>query len=113
MNCSRNNEKQNLDINVSGKVTNQNNIGVGNVSIYVNRGNIGNFAATIYDQYETVVTNSAGDYSYLVKNDNYKYKICCGIPSGYSIVGESCIEVDQSIVNSRTVPNNINFKLTQ
>jgi len=113
LNCSGNDEKQNLDINVTGKVTNQNNVGVGNVTIYVQRGKIGNYAATVYEQYETVITNSSGNYSYLVKNDTYKYKICCGVPTGYSIVGESCTEVNQSILNSQPVPNNINFKLTQ
>lgn len=113
LNCSGNDEQQNLDINVTGKVTNQNNAGVGNVTIYVQRGKIGNYAATVYEQYETVITNSSGNYSYLVKNDTYNYKICCGVPTGYSIVGESCTEVNQSIVNSHTVPNNINFKLTQ
>ena len=113
LNCSVNDEKQNLDINVTGKVTNQNNVGVANVTIYVQRGKIGIYAATIYEQYETVITNSSGNYSYLVQNDTYNYKICCGVPTGYSIVGESCLEVNQSIVNSHTIPNNINFKLTQ
>lgn len=112
-NCSGNDEKQNLDINVTGKVTNQNNVGVGNVTIYVQRGKTGNYAATVFQQYEIVTTNSSGNYSYLVKNDTYNYKICCEIPIGSSIIGESCTEVNQSIVNSHTVPNNINFKLTQ
>lgn len=113
LNCSGNDEKQNLEINVTGKVTNQNNVGVGNVTIYVQRGKTGNYVATAYTQYETVITNSSGNYSYLVKNDTYNYKICCGVPTGYLIVGESCTEVNQNIVNSHTVPNNINFKLTQ
>jgi hypothetical protein len=113
LNCIGNDEKQNLDINVTGNVTNQNNTGVGNVTIYVQRGKIGYYAATVYEQYATVITNSSGNYSYLVKNDTYKYKICCGVPIGYSIVGKSCIDVNQNIVNSHTVPNNINFKLTQ
>ena len=112
-NCSKSDDKQNFDIIVTGKVTNQNNTGIGNVTIYVERGQTGNFAATVYQQYETVVTNSSGSYSYIVKNDNYNYRICCGIPTGYSIVGESCTQVNQSIINSQTVPNNINFKLTQ
>ena len=113
LSCSRNGEKQNLDISITGKVINQNNTGIGNVTIYVQRGKTGNYAATSYEQYQTVLTNSSGNYSYLVKNDTYNYKICCGIPTGYSIVGESCIAVNQSIVNSQTIPNNINFKLTQ
>ena len=111
--CSKNDEKQNLDINVTGKVTNQNNVGIENVTIYIQRGKTGNYAATIYEQYQTVITNSTGNYSYSVKNDTYNYKICCGIPTGYSIVGESCTNVNQSIINSQTVPNNINFKLNQ
>ena len=111
VNCSKNDEKQNLDINVTGKVTNQNNVGVENVTIYITRGKTGNYAATVYGQYETVITNSAGNYNYIVKNDTYNYKICCGIPAGYSIVGESCTKVNQSIINSQTIPNNINFTL--
>ena len=113
LNCSGNDEKQNLDINVTGKITNQNNVGIGNVTIYVQRGKTGNYAATVYAQYETVITNSSGNYSYLIKNDFYNYKICCGVPTGYSIVGESCTKVNHNIINSHTVPNNINFKLTQ
>ncbi|MCK8143438.1 carboxypeptidase-like regulatory domain-containing protein [Flavobacterium sp. I-SCBP12n] len=113
LNCSSDNEKQNLDINVSGRVTNESNVGVGNVTIYIQRGKIGNYTATVYEQYETVLTNSSGNYSYLVKNETFQYKICCGIPTGYSIVGQSCTDVNQSIVNNQTVPNNINFKLSQ
>jgi hypothetical protein len=113
LSCSKNEEKQNLDINVTGKVTNQNNTCVGDVTIYIQRWKTGNYVATVYEQYQTVITNSSGNYSYLVKNDTYNYKICCGIPTGYSIVGESCTNVNQSIINSQTVTNNINFKLTQ
>lgn len=113
INCSINDEKQNLDINVTGKVTNQNNVGIGNVTIFIQRGKTGNYAATVYEQYQTVITNSSGNYNYVVKNDTYNYKICCGIPAGYSIIGESCSKVNQSIINSQTIPNHINFKLNQ
>ena len=112
--CSKNdNEKQNLDINVTGKVTNQNNVGILGVNIYIERGKSGNFVGPNYTTYETLTTNADGNYSYLVKNDTYTYKICCGIPSGYTISGDNCKAVDHSIINSQTVPNNINFKLTQ
>ncbi len=95
------------------KVTDQNNKGIANVTIYVQRGKTGNYAATVYEQYQTITTNTSGNYNYLVKNDTYNYKICCGIPTGYKIVGESCTPVNHSIINSQTVLNNINFKFTQ
>ncbi|MFV8333681.1 carboxypeptidase-like regulatory domain-containing protein [Flavobacterium sp. GSP14] len=71
-------EEQNLDITITGKVTNQNNIGVGDVTIYIQRGALNsNYGPTNYNNYETVKTNSNGDYQYLVKNDSYSYKLCC------------------------------------
>ena len=112
LNCSTNGENQNLDINVIGKVTNQNNIGVGNVTIYIQRGPLNSsYGPTNYNNYETVKTNSDGNYQYLVKNDSYSYKLCCGIPTDYTSVDEFCKFVDHSIINSKTVPNIINFKL--
>ena len=112
LNCSKNDEKQNLDINVTGRVTNQNNIGVADVTIYIQRGALNsNYGPTNYNNYETVKTNSSGNYQYLVKNDSYSYKLCCGIPTGYTNVDEFCKFVDHSIINSHTVPNIINFKL--
>lgn len=104
-------EKQNLEINVNGKVSDQNNSGVGNVTIYILRGKTGNYAATVYNQFQTVNTNDSGNYFYLVKNDTYTYKICCSIPSGFTSIEETCKVFDHSIINSQTVPNNINFKL--
>ncbi len=113
INCSPNDEKQNLDISVTGKVTNQRNIGIAGVSIYVQRGLPGNYVATNYNNYEILTTDSSGNYSYLVKNDTYCYRICCGTPAGYTIVGDWIVDVDQSIINSHTIPNVINFKFTQ
>jgi hypothetical protein len=112
INCTPN-EKQNLDISVNGKVTNQNNVGIPGVSIYVQRGLPGYYVATSYENYETLTTDSSGNYSYTVKYDNYSYRICCGTPTGYTIVGNWIIEVDQSIINSHTVPNIINFRFTR
>ena len=112
INCTPN-EKQNLDVSVTGKVTNQNNVGIAGVSIYVQRGLPGYYVATSYVNYETLTTDSSGNYSYTVKNDNYNYRICCGTPAGYTIVGNWIVEVDQSIINSHTVPNVINFRFTR
>lgn len=112
INCTPN-EKQNLDISVTGKVTNQNNMGIPGVSIYVQRGLPGYYVATSYENYEILTTDSSGNYSYIVKNDNYSYRICCGTPSGYTIVGNWMVDVDQSIINSHTVPNVINFRFTR
>jgi hypothetical protein len=112
LNCTSN-EKQNLDISVTGKVTNQNNVGIPGVSIYVQRGLPGYYVATSYENYEILTTDSSGNYSYIVKNDNYSYRICCGTPSGYTIVGNWMVDVDQSIINSHTVPNVINFRFTR
>lgn len=111
--CQKDDE-QNLDITVTGKVTNQSNVGVGDVTIYIQRGALNsNYGPTNYISYETVKTNSSGNYQYLVKNDKHSYKLCCGIPSGYTSVDEFCKFVNHSIVNSKTVPNIINFKLEQ
>jgi hypothetical protein len=112
LNCTSN-EKQNLDISVTGKVTNQNNVGIPGVSIYVQRGLPGYYVATSYENYEILTTDSSGNYSYIVKNDNYSYRICCGTPAGYTIVGEWIVEVNQNIIDSHTVPNVINFRLTR
>lgn len=111
LNCSTSDEKQNLDINVTGKVTNQNNVGVEGVTIFVLRGKSGGFVATQYSTYETLITNSNGNYSYVVKDDNFRYQICCGIPTGYTISGSNCTAVDHSIINSHTIPNKIDFEL--
>jgi hypothetical protein len=110
----QNDDDQNLDINVTGKVINQNNIGVGDVTIYIQRGDLNsNYGPTNYNNYETIKTNSNGDYQYLVKNDRYSYKLCCEIPVGYTSVDEFCKFVNHTIINSQTVPNNINFKLEE
>ena len=105
-------DDQNLDIYVTGKVTDQNDIGVGDVSIFIQRGgNHSNYGPTSYNNYETIKTNLNGDYRYIVKNDNYSYKLCCGIPPGYTSVDEFCKFVNHNIINSHTIPNIINFQL--
>jgi hypothetical protein len=58
LNCTSN-EKQNLDISVTGKVTNQNNVGIPGVSIYVQRGLPGYYVATSYENYEILTTDSS------------------------------------------------------
>lgn len=109
--CRGDGDKQNLDINVSGKVTNQNGTGIPNVKVHAWRGKIGNYGPTIYSDYEFVITDNNGNYSYTVKNDTYIYKICCEVPSGYTSVTPGCKEVDHSIIDSHTIPNVINFIL--
>lgn len=105
---------QNIDITVRGKVTNENNEGVPNATLYIQRGKLNDsYGPTYYSQYTTVTTKSAGNYQYLVKDDKYSYKICCGVPSGYTSVEELCKYVDHTIKNSQTVPNIINFKLLE
>ena len=94
-------EEQNLDISVTGRVVNQSNVGVGNVTIYIQRGKPGNYSPTNYVQYQTVTTNASGNYNYLVQDDSYPYQICCDIPAGYSSVDQSCTFVHddpQSVV---------------
>lgn len=109
--CRGEGEKQNLDISVSGKVMNEKGIGVSDVTIYIQRGKIGNYAATVYSNYETIKSDINGNYKYIVKNDTYVYKICCELPSGYVLVTPGCKEVDHSIIDSHTIPNIINFEL--
>ncbi len=110
--CQKDDEQKNLDITVTGRVTNQNDVGVGDVTIYIQRGALNsNYGPTNYISYETVKTNSNGNYHYIVKNDNHSYKLCCGIPQGYTSVDEFCKFVNHNIINSQTVPNIINFKL--
>lgn len=113
LNCSINDEKQNLDINVTGKVVNQNDFGMEGVKIYVQRGKVGYYAATNFETYEILTTNASGNYNYIVKNDTYVYRICCGVPTGYIIVGDGIKNVNHNITNGQTIQNVINFKLTQ
>lgn len=113
LSCSVDEKGQNLDIIVNGKVTDQNNNGIADVTILIQRGKSGNFSPPNYSTYETVTTTPNGNYSYIVKNDLYEYRICCSVPTGYSIVENSCQDVNHNIVDSKTIPNYINFKLTQ
>jgi len=103
---------QNLDIAVNGQVSDQNNKGVANVTIYINRGKSESIWPVSYDKYDSVFTNSAGKYSYLITDYKYRYEVCCKIPSQYSGVDQFCKKVDQSIIDGKTIPNTINFKLT-
>ena len=108
----QNDKGQNLDINVNGRVTDENNNGVANVIIFILRGALNTgVGPTNYYNYTTVTTNSTGNYQYLVKDDGYDYELCCGIPSGYTSVDEFCRYVNNSIIHGHTIPNFINFKL--
>lgn len=108
---SCNTKEQNLDISVSGKVSNESGEGVSNVEIYISRGKIGHYAATRYSDYKTIRTNSKGEFHYIVEDDGYVYRICCGLPSDYKVVTPSCKKIDHSIINGRTNHNTINFTL--
>ena len=109
--CSTSDDEQNLDINVYGKVTNEYDVGIANVTIYIQRGKYGGYVATNFQNYDTVVTNAAGTYSYVIKEYGYNYRLCCGIPTGYTIVEENCKDVNANIIDSKTQPNYIDFKL--
>ena len=111
--CSTNGEEQNLDIYVYGIVKDENNVGVGNVTIYIQRGKYGNYGPTSYTAYDSVVTTSDGNYSYIIKEFHYNYRVCCGIPPGYSIEEGNCTDVDDSIIDSKTIPNYIDFQLVK
>lgn len=104
-------KEQNLDISVSGRVSNELGEGVSNVEIRISRGKIGNYAATIYSDYKTIRTNNKGEFHYVVENDGYVYQICCGLPSDYKLVTPSCKKIDHRIINGHTTPNIINFTL--
>ena len=109
--CSKPMEKQNLDISITGKVTNQNNVGIAGVTVYIQRGPVDtNYGPSYYNNYATTTTNSSGNYSYLITSYDYEYEVCCGVPTGYTGV-DPCKQVDKTITNSHTVPNVINFKL--
>ncbi|WHF52096.1 hypothetical protein QGN23_02185 [Chryseobacterium gotjawalense] len=111
-NCRGDGDKQNLDIHVSGKVSNDKGVGISNVKIYFQRGKWGNYAPPIYTTFETVTTDNNGNYQYTIKNDSYVYKICCELPSGYNSVTPRCKDIDYSVIHSHTIPNVINFTLT-
>lgn len=113
VNCGTNIEQQNLDIYVTGRVINQNNYGIPGINVYVQRGKWGNYVGPSYENYEILTTNASGNYNYTVKNDTYVYRICCGVPPGYTLIGEGCKDVNHSIFEGHTLPNNINFKLNQ
>ncbi|MBC7555512.1 MAG: hypothetical protein H7195_00960 [Chryseobacterium sp.] len=109
----RNEEKQNLDVNVSGNVAKQNGVSISDVKILITRGKTISYFPAIYKAFDSLNTEKNGNYSYIVKDDGYEYKICCGVPQGYSSVSPNCKDVDKSIVNSHTIPNIINFTVTK
>ena len=110
--CQKN-ELSKLDLNVFGKVTDQNGNKIPYVTIQILRGKYGNFVGPTYQQYQTLTTDKDGSYKYLIKDDSYTYRICCYPPSGYFMMTESCVSVNQSILNGQRVPNNIDFTFTR
>ncbi|SFH76981.1 hypothetical protein [Halpernia frigidisoli] len=109
----RTEEKQNLDVNVSGNVAKQNSVSISDVKILITRGKSITYFPAIYKAFDSLTTDKNGNYSYIVKDDGYEYKVCCGVPQGYSSVSPNCKDVNKSIVNSHTVPNIINFTVTK
>ena len=102
---------QNLNITVSGQVLDPRHRGVANVTILINQGLRVNMWPVAYEKYDSVLTDSEGRYSYLITEHRYYYEVCCKIPSQYSTVNIFCKEVDKTIIDSKRVPNVINFKL--
>lgn len=105
--CRSDNEKQNLDINVFGNVSGTD---LSIVKIFIQRGKFGNYAPPNYSNFETIYTVN-GYYKYVIKDDGFTYQVCCELPDGYSYVTPGCKEVDHTIINSKTIPNQINFIL--
>lgn len=114
-NCSsdnNNNSKQNLDIYVSGRVTNGYETGIANVTINIMQG--GGYYGPSSTLQATILTDRNGYYSYIIKNDNYGHDICCVLPNGYDVINsDSCKMVNTNIIDSKRVPNVINFILRQ
>lgn len=109
----RKTEVQNFDFIVSGNVTDENNIGIPDVIIGIERGKA-NLFNTSYENYDTVITNASGDYSYTVKKEaGYIYKLCCGTIPGYYVVGEVCKHANDQIIDGKSLPVTINFSLAQ
>lgn len=106
--CSK---TQVLDILVTGQVRDENNKGVGNVTILIDRGTRESMWPATYDKFDSVITNADGRFSYLITEYKYYYKVCCKLPSTYSTSEPFCKEVDRTIIDGKTVPNIINFQL--
>ena len=102
---------QNLNITVSGQVMDPRHRGVANVTILINQGIRVNMWPVAYQKYDSVLTDSEGKYSYLITEHRSYYKVCIKIPPQYSTVNIFCKEVDKTIIESKRVPNVINFKL--
>ena len=102
---------QNRDISVSGRVLDQSNRGVANVTILINRGVRESMWPVGYKKFDSLFTNLEGKYSYLITDYKFYYEVCCKIPAQYSTVDFFCKEVDKTIIDAKPVPNVIDFKL--
>ena len=114
----REDAQQDLYIPVSGDVYDTSlNKGVEGVRIFFGRrlayDGIGN--GPVYDIYDSLRTDSAGNYNYLVKYEERKdYSVCCGVPPGYSgTVYTDCKQVFWRMENGKMVPLKIDFLLVR
>jgi hypothetical protein len=102
-----------LDISIAGRVIDENDKGVPNVTILIDRGTRESMWPVSYNRFDSVITGANGEYSYLITEYNYYYNVCCRVPSQYSTVEPYCKEVERTIIDSKTVPNIISFRLMQ
>jgi hypothetical protein len=109
--CSDDFGKQDLRIFVNGRVTDEQGRGISNAKITIHRGKAGNFVGTRYAKYDSTFTNSNGNYKYTIDDEGYSHQVCCFTPSGYTRVEDFCQKVNENIIDSRTIPNTINFKV--
>jgi hypothetical protein len=102
-----------LEISVTGYVRDENDRGVANVTILIDRGTRESMWPASYNRFDSVVSNGNGKYSYLITESKAYYQVCCKVPTQYSAVEPYCKEVDRTIIDGKTVPNIINFRLNR
>ena len=100
-----------LEISVTGHVRDENDRGVANVTILIDRGTRESMWPASYNRFDSVATNGNGEYSYLITESKGYHQVCCRVPTQYSAVEPYCKEVDKTIIDGKTVPNIINFRL--
>ena len=105
-----------LNIPISGNVYDTSiDKGVGGVMIFFGRRpayyGIGN--GPVYANYDSLRTDSAGNYHFIVKlEQSMDYSVCCGVPPGYSGgVYTDCRPVAWRMENGKMVPLQIDFLL--
>ena len=101
----------NLDIKISGQIMDVNSGGIANVTVYIDKGKSGNFMASTFSRYDSVLTNSEGKYFYLIKQKQFhgSYRVCSDTPPGYSKLEIMCKVVEVEYLKDGMIPNVINF----